>query len=164
MGDSAANWLHDDLSISDDEILYRRVEKDYEPSRNLFTTTVDRISGERCLGKGAFSLTDDDRKLPNAGASVQLEGLMREHGIPTAGLVNWDTHGVGRFHARDVRRGEGGVVALEDPEDEVLGTVHGLLRTRSDNFPRPEWSKIRSYILEAAIWYDSDPGYEADSA
>lgn len=168
-------WTYDDPSIPHGEVLYRRVPKDEEPKKHYFdfATTVDRISGEKCLGKGAFSLTTPDKTHAEegpsgAGLSVQIESLMRLNGIPTSDLVDWETHGVGRFHADDVRRGleedptrgRGGVVAFEDPTDDVLGKAHGLLRTQSPDSPRSEWSDIRSKLLSAAIWYDSDPGYE----
>jgi hypothetical protein len=159
----SSDWVYNDASIKDGEVLYRRVAKDDAPQKNLFTT-VDRVSGTRCLGKGAFTLTTPDKTLPNAGASVQIESLMKTNVIPTYALVDWETHGVGRFHVVDVRNGLGGVVAFEDPDDEILGKVHGLLRTKSPIFDRPEWSKIRSFILQAAVWFESDPGYEAESA
>lgn len=155
-------WVIDDSSLDHSDVLYRRVSKDDDPKKNNFDfgTAVNRITGQPCLGKGAFSLTRDDKKLPNAGCSVHIEILMKHNEIPTSQLVNWETHGVGRFHVRDVRRGKGGVVAKEDPDTEILGKVHGLIRTASKDFPRAEWSEIRSQILQAAIWYDSDPGYE----
>jgi len=146
-------WVSDDLSISDDEILYRRVLK-----ADSGSFTVDRISGETRLGKGAFSLNDRDKE-PPAGCSVCLEGLMRIHEILTCDLADWETHGVGRFHAKDVRRGEGGIIASEDPDDPVLGKAHALLRTKSPGLPRPEWNYVRSAILEHAVYFDSDPGY-----
>lgn len=159
-------WVIDDPALEADEVLYRRVSKDDDPKKNNFDfgTAVNRITGQPCLGKGAFTLTSDDKELPNAGCSVQIETLMKHHEIPTFKLVNWETHGVGRFHVRDVRRGKGGVVALEDPNDPVLGKAHGLIRTASSAFPRAEWSDIRSQLLERAIWYDSDPGYEVQES
>jgi hypothetical protein len=155
-------WTHDDPSIKDDEVLYRRVPKDEDPKKKYYdvSNTVDRISGTPCLGKGALSLNDADKVNPGAGLSIQIEGLMQKLEIPTAKLVNWDTHGVGRFHAGDVRRGRGGVIAFEDLSDEILGKAHGLIRTKSASLPRPEWSAIRSELMQVAIWYESDPGYE----
>lgn len=84
---------------------------------------------------------------------------MRYHGIATSDLADWDNQGVARFQAKDVRRGEGGVVASEDPDDSVLGKSHGLLRTKSPDLPKPEWKDIRSAILEQAVYFPSDPGY-----
>jgi hypothetical protein len=88
-----------------------------------------------------------------------MESLMRFHDIATSKLANWDTQGVGRFHARDVRRGKGGIVSSEDPEDQELGKAHALIRTKAAGLPRSEWLDIRSAILEQAVYFDSDPGY-----
>lgn len=148
-----AEWVSDDPSITDDEVVYRRVTKNAPGA-----LTIDRISGETHLGTGAFSLNPRDRAAP-AGCSVCLESLMRQHEIPTSRLAKWETQGVGRFHARDVRRGKGGIVASEDPEDTELGKAHALLRTKSPGLPRAEWLDIRSAILEQAIYFESDPGF-----
>lgn len=152
------DWVSDDPSVVDDEVVYRRVLKGQPGS---FDVTVDRVSGTACLGKGAFSLNSRDKE-PPAGGSVHLEGHMRSHEIPTSALATWDTHGVGRFYAKDVRRGPGGVVAWRDPDDAALGEAHALLRTPSAGLPKPEWSDIRSAILESAVYFESDPGYAPD--
>ena len=152
---AADEWVSDDPSLSDDEVIYRRVLKGNPGS---FDVTVDRMSGVTCLGKGAFSLNDRD-KAPPAGCSVHIESLMRVHKIPTGALTSWDKYGVGRFHAADVRRGKGGVVPFEDPDDEALGKAHALLRTPTPGLPKAEWSDVRSAILENAVYFESDPGY-----
>ena len=153
---AAEEWVSDDSSLKHEEFIYRRVAKADKGSFNL---TVDRKSGEKCLGKGAFSPNDNDRK-PPAGCSVHLDSLLRAHEIPTSRLVaNWDTHGVGRFRAADVRRNGGGVIVSPDNDDTVLGPAHALLRTKSPGLPRTEWSYIRSAILDEAVYFDSDPGY-----
>lgn len=149
----ADEWTSDDPTLGDDEVIYRRVSK-----KDQGSFTVDRKSGERRLGPGAFSLNGNDYLDP-AGCSVHLERLLISNEIPTNQLVNWETHGVGRFKAIDVRNGGGGVVLAPDDADEVLGKAHALLRTKSVGLPRGEWRDVRAAILDKAIYFESDPGY-----
>jgi hypothetical protein len=152
---SEDEWVSDDSSVDKDEFIYRRVSKNDKGS-----FTLDRKSGTKCLGKGAFTLNPNDKADP-AGCSVHMDSLLRAHEIPTSKLADWDKQGVGRFQAVDVRRGEGGVVLSPDEEDEALGKAHALLRTKTAGLPKAEWSDVRDAILEEAIYFESDPGYVA---
>lgn len=98
----------------------------------------------------------------HAGCSVQIESLMKRHAIPTSALADWleQGNGVGRFTVQDVRDAGGGVVAVEDTSDPVLGKAHGLVRTKSQNMkPKPEWSNLRKELLKKAEFVAADPGY-----
>ena len=86
------------------------------------------------------------RKVEQAGCSVQIESLMKRHGITAAALVDWETHVVGRFSVQNVRDAGGGVIAAEDYGDPVLGKVHGLVRTQSPGMKA--WSELRSKLLD----------------
>jgi hypothetical protein len=154
----SVSWVVDDPSILANDILYRRVEKDGDP--RCFTT--DRISGTKCLGPAAFTISSGDKGF-DGGLSVHVEGLLAKHRIPTRKLVNWETHGVARFEVAVVRSGNGGVVLREDPEDPHLGKAHALMRTQTADLgaraAKREWSVIRSQILDNAVYFENDPGF-----
>jgi hypothetical protein len=153
---SSAEWVHDDPGVPDEAVVFRRVEKDGDP-KNF---SLDRIHETKCLGPGAFTASSRD-KGPEGGLSVHLEYLLRRHEIKTADLVaDWNEFGVARFHVRDLRACGGGIIEKEDPEDEVLGKAHALMRSTSPGMKaRGAWASARKLVLERAIYFDVDPGF-----
>jgi hypothetical protein len=100
------------------------------------------------------------QKQDQAGCSIHIESLMREHLIATSSLVDWSVSGVGRFTAADVRISGGGVVARKDESDPELGKAHGLVRSESPGMRSgPAWSGLRNKLLDHVQYFDEDPGY-----
>lgn len=158
---TSTEWIHDDPSIPDEAVVYRRVEKDGDP--NNFS--LDRIHETACLGPGAFTAASRD-KGPDGGLSAHLEYLLKQYGIETEDLVDdWEKFGVARFRVRDLREGGGGIIEKEDPDDAVRGKAHALMRSTSPEMKaRGAWAKARSFVLQRAVYFDSDPGYSDESA
>ena len=78
----------DDTSISDDEILYRRIA--HYGSGDL--VAVDAITGHRRPSSGAFKSDDD-------GISVYLNGVLSEMGLSPHDLVRAPQNAVVAFGA-----------------------------------------------------------------
>jgi hypothetical protein len=86
--DDAPPHPEDDSSISDDEILYRRIA-DYG-SGDL--VVVDAITGHRRPSSGAFNSDND-------GISVYLDGVLSEMGLGPQDLVRAPQNAVIAFRA-----------------------------------------------------------------
>ncbi|MBJ7481530.1 hypothetical protein [Rhodococcus sp. (in: high G+C Gram-positive bacteria)] len=146
--------VRDDSMIDGSDLLYRRVAKN-----NKYNFTPDRISGAICLAPGAFSLTDDDKKLPCEGMSGHLDSLMIKESIDSSKLVpDWTSSGVGRYPVSALRPSGGGIIPHEDKDDAILGKAHGLIRTPTVGMTRAEWKNIRDSIMKVAVYFDEDPG------
>lgn len=142
---------YDDDTLTDDDLLYRRV-----PDKPDFLTQRDPITGRRRPQPAAFSIKHE----PD-GLSVHVESIIRTLRLKTKHLCDWETHGVARFEVRHVRPTLG-VIAHEDRADAYLGKAHALIRGPRGIPARDEWNPIRDEILAHAEFFEDDPAPSAE--
>ena len=119
--DDAPPDSEDDSSISDDEILYRRIA--HYGSGGL--VAVDAITGLRRPSSGAFKSDDD-------GISVYLDGVLSEMGLGPQDLVRAPQNAVVAFQAAVPRQLSLGVVrdawpTGTDDDDHPRNAAHALI-------------------------------------
>lgn len=145
----APTWRHDDASIPDTTLLFRRV------SRHPDALITDAISGRKSLGLAVFNYADSD------GMSVYLSTMMKSELVGCRELIDWTSdQGLACVSLATVRRSRvgkeftrkearidalsagtvapgaaretpGGVIASEAedfPDDVRVRRSHGLVR------------------------------------
>lgn len=151
-----AEWAWDDESqIPHEERLLRRVRR--KPDCvvvNLTTAEAELKAGALIFDKGS-------------GMSVHRESIRADLGVSREDICDWDLYHAIEFRAEVVRSAEcvesggsvaaGGVIHEDDPEDDLLGTAHALVRTRSATIPKGQRTAIRDRIVDNFVWVKEDP-------
>lgn len=141
----------DDTSLNNAELVFRRI-----PTGVSNCIAQDKITGVSKPAPGAFKYD-----FPS-GVSVQIESLMQDLNITIRELCNWSTHIMGQFSVGDVRttsNGGAGVVPAPDPDDPVLGAVHGAVRVPASNAKAAmrAWRSFRHELMDCVTLIEVAP-------
>lgn len=140
------SWEWDDESIPSAERVYRRI------LRRPNYIVPNLLTGQPEPGKASLQFDKGD------GMSVHLESLRAELGVEIEVAYDWSKYHVIEFDVECVRSGGvGGVIQSDDPDDEVLGKAHGVVRTKSPSMPRSERDVVRDAIIDRFRWIRSTP-------
>ncbi|BCJ71656.1 hypothetical protein CS0771_12000 [Catellatospora sp. IY07-71] len=105
----------DDPSISDSELLYRRV-----PVLPDFFQQADLIDGSKKLSRASFQFDDD-------GISVYRDVVLKDNDLKADCILTNSRQCIYGLTAADARRAGVGVIEDVDREDLPRGLAHALL-------------------------------------
>ena len=141
---TAEDWLWNDSSIPDEEVLYRRALKTGQ-------VTWDAEADCYRPNKAAFS------RKANEGLSTHADSLLKVRGRKPHSLYNAEKYTAFGFEVAAVRQiPEAGVIyveALEEHEkDPDLRFAHAEVRPIDPAKQKPLWNRIRDSITRNAQW------------
>ena len=141
---TAEDWLWNDSSIPDEEVLYRRALKDGQ-------ATWDAEKDCYRPNKAAFS------RKPNEGLSTHAGSLLKMRGREPYSLYNSEKYTAFCFEVAAVRQiPEAGVIYIEalveHESDPDLRFAHAEVRPIAPARQRPLWNRIRNSITRNAQW------------
>jgi hypothetical protein len=136
-----SDWVYNDPSISDDELMYRRV-----PNNDDFWT-YDPVRRTHRVNPKAF------QREPNQGCSVHLDSVLRQRNRAPDTIYPAIT-GIVQITVSVPRKDKAGVLQTFDPDepDPDLAAAHAEIRPPQPQRDRLFWRPISNALAASSVW------------